>query len=633
MAPRPWHSCRCGSTIVTFSASLASMSWLDWSSVSVSTLPEAHGPVDLLLSNGDCPLPPIHHLPHFLDEESQQQLYEELNTRDFSREGLDRSTRVQRYSVDDEDLPDGLRDLLLEFHKVSGGFQATHVMVEERPRIRGAKLADRTSLGRETMFETATVPDDAHDGYFVAQLPLLKPAIQQLNRPLRRTSTCFRLESDQHTTFVRLEPGSLLVRSGDALWNWRTTIDAAPEIPENIFVVKLYCLPVDVKPEKDEVEFGYVPSDRDTVPDGPMPPLEDLLTILLTTSPIRSTPSTEMTEKTMETFVEAGDTFAHRCRKVIVCDGYRLHTGDARTKTYATVKQAMRNGIVDDEQAEKYRQYKEKLKELCRSATPDSPFANTRVEELDTREGYGFALRHALRKCVDTHFVCVIQHDRTFMRPTPIVETVRAMWYHRNIKYIGMNMRSNLRYRDTFLSKYGKSYRDDFVNMILRVPELLVDATEYGPGSRSAELLLSQTNEQRTPNAMYSLAESYNASKHQEIEVEHRKEHPVPDGKCQITLTPTLFWNDNTHVCETEHYRDFIFHPPYKMVARGGFVEDKLSPVMKRTTDRLGLVEGHSRFGCYILDDHSGLPFTGHLDGGSYRLAEEKQSNDSTTSE
>lgn len=54
------------------------------------------------------------------------------------------------------------------------------------------------------------------------------------------------------------------------------------------------------------------------------------------------------------------------------------------------------------------------------------------------------------------------------------------------------------------------------------------------------------------------------------------------------------------------------------MVARGGFVEDKLSPVLKRTVERLGLKEGHSRFGCYLLDDHAGVPFTGHLDGGSY---------------
>jgi len=54
------------------------------------------------------------------------------------------------------------------------------------------------------------------------------------------------------------------------------------------------------------------------------------------------------------------------------------------------------------------------------------------------------------------------------------------------------------------------------------------------------------------------------------------------------------------------------------MVKKGGFVEDKLSPVITKTLERLGLREGHSRFGCYILDDHSGFFFTGHFDGGAY---------------
>lgn len=93
------------------------------------------------------------------------------------------------------------------------------------------------------------------------------------------------------------------------------------------------------------------------------------------------------------------------------------------------------------------------------------------------------------------------------------------------------------------------------------------------------------------------------------------------DGFHQLSLTPTLFWYDNTHIVRTSHYRDFIFNPVYKMVARGGFVEDKLSPIMKRSCERLGLKDGHAKFGCYILDDHSGDVFTGHLDGGSYNTA------------
>ena len=92
-----------------------------------------------------------------------------------------------------------------------------------------------------------------------------------------------------------------------------------------------------------------------------------------------------------------------------------------------------------------------------------------------------------------------------------------------------------------------------------------------------------------------------------------------------MSLVPTLYWYDNVHICETKQYRDFIFHPSYKMVAKGGFIEDKLSPILKRTVERLGLRDGHSRFGCYLLDDHSGMFFTGHIDGGSYISPEERK--------
>ena len=54
------------------------------------------------------------------------------------------------------------------------------------------------------------------------------------------------------------------------------------------------------------------------------------------------------------------------------------------------------------------------------------------------------------------------------------------------------------------------------------------------------------------------------------------------------------------------------------MTARRGFVEDKTSPTIIRNVEHLGLREGHSRFGCYLLGDHSCYLFTGNLDGGSF---------------
>jgi hypothetical protein len=277
----------------------------------------------------------------------------------------------------------------------------------------------------------------------------------------------------------------------------------------------------------------------------------------------------------------------------------------------------MRNGIVTPEQAQRYGQFKDALKALCASATESSPFHNTTVEELDSRHGYGFALKHALCHCVTTPYVCVVQHDRTFMRPTPIREIVQAMWNHPRVKYVGMSMRSNLMYKDLFLSKYGRVYFDQLGDMIFRPHELLLDAARFGPRSdRSADMVVTS---EKVRNSLLDLADTYRSSRHNlDYTSWLEKQESVDRERQQLSLTPTLFWYDNVHIAETAHYRDFVFKPSYQMVARGGFVEDKLSPVLIKTVERLGLREGHARFGCFLLDDHSGCFFTGHLDGGTY---------------
>jgi len=188
-----------------------------------------------------------------------------------------------------------------------------------------------------------------------------------------------------------------------------------------------------------------------------------------------------------------------------------------------------------------------------------------------------------------------------------------------------MSMRSNLFYRDIFNSKYGSGALKELLDMVITPPELALDAGNYGldGGLNVKNMVIKQSSKQRIEKNLETLAETFRNT----IQC---SSHSNPTdvqalGKRQLSLTPTLFWYDNTHICETSHYRDFIFDPKYKMVARGGFVEDKLSPVITRSVERLGLRQGHSKFGCYILDDHSGFFFTGHLDGGSFISKIEKE--------
>lgn len=475
----------------------------------------------LYVSNESVPLPPIDYVADFVKADEELEILRQIETRDYIKEGFDQQRRVQRYRLPekngdggDGNVPKSLLLLRARVEKATG-CRAQFVAIEEYPT---SKSSGRSSNQMVTTFESTVVQscpehqkllecqnndngskDSKHvcNCFFVAQIPLGNGVVQHLNKPVKRQANCWNLESPNHWTDIRMDQRSMLVKKGACLWDWRMRLEAASG-REATCVVKFYSLPdpaamkstkPSFKEDGRDGDFGYIPHDEE-IRQTPMPPMEDLLTIIITTSPIKSNPSTEMIEKTMETFIEAGPTFAYRCRKVIVCDGFRVqdisnsnNDNDNKeestkvTRKHSNTKQKMRNGIVTSEQAENYNQYKANLRELCATASDDSIFCNATVEELDTRQGYGFALRHALRHCTSTQFVCVIQHDRTFMRRTPVEETLRSMWHHPNIKYVGMSMRSNLVYRDLFLGKYGRSHFDELNELILRVPELRVPAS------------------------------------------------------------------------------------------------------------------------------------------------------------
>mmetsp|Transcript_23427 Transcript_23427/g.67508 ORF Transcript_23427/g.67508 Transcript_23427/m.67508 type:complete len:506 (-) Transcript_23427:5-1522(-) len=494
-----------------------------------------------------------------------------------------------------------------------------------------------------------------------------------MNKPAVRDVECWDLASPDAVGWVDMVPGSLTIKSGKVLREWRGRVDAVQEVGNanekgngtgangngRSVVLTFRCIK-----EQEEDMNEAAEQAQPTIPAlDDMPPLSDLLTIVVTTSPIKSNPSTELLEKTLATFHHAGPEFAYECRKVIVCDGCRVLDdeveeqkngggGDGHgtakkaeptakrkvSRKHSNVKQALRSGIATKDQAERYEEFKAALRKVCEGANdmstddspndvPPSPFRNAEVVELPTRHGYGFALRHALRHCVHTPYVCVIQHDRTFMRATPMKSAVHAMMNNPDqIKYVGCSMRSNLLYRDLFLGKYGKAAHHDLPKLVLRPPELRLDPALYGPAVPVERIQVygpHVNNVDKLLKNLQALAITYRKSNQNRTSLEGPS-GTDGDGMHQLTLTPTLFWYDNTHIVETSHYRDFVFNEKYRMVARGGFVEDKLSPVITKSVERLGLKDGHAKFGCYLLDDHSGLFFTGHLDGGAFITPSER---------
>ena len=102
-------------------------------------------------------------------------------------------------------------------------------------------------------------------------------------------------------------------------------------------------------------------------------------------------------------------------------------------------------------------------------------------------------------------------------------------------------MRSNHMYRDIFRSKYGGTNAEELAKMILRPPELLLSSDIYGPNGNFQQGL-SKLVSNKVFEDIQSIADAYQTSSQCLDERRWADSHPAPEGKHQLTLTPTLFW-------------------------------------------------------------------------------------------
>ena len=145
--------------------------------------------------------------------------------------------------------------------------------------------------------------------------------------------------------------------------------------------------------------------------------MESDVTSIITTSASPVHPSLELIEQVLRSIRWYASALC-ACRTIIVCDGCQIAPASGGAPRF-------RSGVVDAEHAERYAEYKRRLRAF---ADADTAAGHHRLEllELPVRHGFGGAVAVAL-ELVATPAVCVMQHDRTFMREVDVSELARAL--------------------------------------------------------------------------------------------------------------------------------------------------------------------------------------------------------------
>jgi feruloyl esterase len=272
----------------------------------------------------------------------------------------------------------------------------------------------------------------------------------------------------------------------------------------------------------------------------------DQLTLIITTSPTLSAPSTELLSTVIKSF-RAHCASLLRCKVIVVFDAYEQVTSHPRLK----------KGHVTPKGAESYSAYKENVKNLflqeyaqtsaalketrgeaeygspastkpvpfTASTTPDGRVAF--IEAQGQRLGFGLAVRTALR-AVDTPYVWVHQHDWALIYDIPIAPLLEVMRASegddaRPIKYVCLPSGRRTSYATS--------------DQVMRFPELRSVAS--------------------------ALTAGYEAS------------------SGVVPLTPMFFWHDKPHVASTAHYLGRVF-PSRLAMMRGAFIEDTIGQKARR---------------------------------------------------
>ncbi|KAF9873297.1 putative alcohol dehydrogenase [Colletotrichum karsti] len=319
-------------------------------------------------------------------------------------------------------------------------------------------------------------------------------------------------------------------------------------------------------------------------------PISEDLTLIITTSPTPSAPSTELLSAVFDSFRLHCDSLLS-CQIIVVFDTYERIAAVPRLK----------KGQVTEEGAKDFEAYKQNVKELVLDAyglendadlmqeqgeaeygytgrTAASNIASYTVSrtgdgkvafvEPAERLGFGLAVRTALRMTT-TPYVWVHQHDWTLVAEIPVTAMLEVM----------------------------KAADDDEEAPVKYVCLASVRMLEYA-GSAHA-------HDNPTLRALTTkLKRDFETSS---------------DPKTKVPLTPMFFWHDKPHIASTAHYLTRVF-PTRLAISRGAFIEDTVGHRARTQMKEQGM---WAKWACWLYYPNDGkILCLRHLDGRKWSGAE-----------
>lgn len=326
-----------------------------------------------------------------------------------------------------------------------------------------------------------------------------------------------------------------------------------------------------------------------------MVPVSNLLTVIITTSPTPSSPSTELISSVLESFHRHCPDLA-AVRVIVVFDTFQRVTTQARLKT----------GSATPEIASSYNVYKENVKalilrEYASNNTNDNgddgggctminlqataeygsrnavtlAMSHTEDKQITFAEpverlGFGLAVRSALRM-TETPYVWVQQHDWALVADIPLRPILEVMQSSSSepdtttpVKYVSFPSVRMLQYAE---SNHVRQY----------------------PSLRTATTSLKQD---------FTSTSSDDAS-----------------AQVKIPLTPLFFWHDKPHIASTAHYLARVF-PSSLAMRKGDFIEDKIGQ-----RARMQMKEGlWHKWACWLYYPDEGMRLClRHLKGRTWK--------------